>query len=340
MTVPGEHWPLEDELMRELQAARETGSRVPDFFIVGHAKCGTTALYEMLRAHPQIYMPDLKEPEFLAREPQDQPLASNIHPRTLTEYLSLFDAARPEQRAGEASASYLRSSVAARRIAALCPHARVIAIFREPASFLRSSHLQRLEAGIETEADLATAIPLEPERRRGRNLPRPPDSIWVRALFYSEHVRYVEQLRRYHECLGREQVLALIYDDFRADNQRVVREVLRFLDVDDSLEIAPSEANPSVRLHSPRMHQLVHALSRGRGPVSLAVKTSVKAVTPRRVRRRALRAADRKVPDSGPRRAEEPIMAELRSRFKGEVVAASEYLERDLVSLWGYDDVP
>ena|SRR6059058_6427277 len=113
-----------------------------------------------------------------------------------------------------------------------------------------------------------------------------------------------------------------------------------FLDVDDSLEIAPSEANPSVRLHSPRMHQLVHALSRGRGPVSLAVKTSVKAVTPRRVRRRALRAADRKVPDSGPRRAEEPIMAELRSRFKGEVVAASEYLERDLVSLWGYDDVP
>src|SRR5207302_817523 len=235
--------------MRELQAARETGSRVPDFFIVGHAKCGTTALYEMLRAHPQIYMPDLKETQFLAREPQDQPLAPNIHPRTLTEYLSLFDA--------------------------------------------------------------------------------PP----------SEQTRYDEQQRRYHECLGREQVLALIYDAFRADNQRVVREVLRFLDVDDSLEIAPSEANPSVRLHSPRMHQLVHALSRGRGPVSLAVKTSVKAVTPRRVRRRALRAADRKVPDSGPRRAEEPIMAELRSRFKGEVVAASEYLERDLVSLWGYDDV-
>jgi len=327
--------------MRELQAARETGSRVPDFFIAGHAKSGTTALYEMLRAHPQINMPDLKEPEFLAREPQDQPLASKQYPRTLDEYLALFVAAAPEQRAGEASSTtYLRSTVAARRIAALCPHARVIAIFREPASFLRSLHLQWFQFGVETEADFATALALEPERRRGRNLPRPPDSIWVRALFYSEHVRYVEQLRRYHECLGREQVLALIYDDFRADNQRVVREVLRFLDVDDSLEIAPSEANPSVRLHSPRMHQLVHALSRGRGPVSLAVKTSVKAVTPRRVRRRALRAADRKVPDSGPRRAEEPIMAELRSRFKGEVVAASEYLERDLVSLWGYDDVP
>ena len=32
-------------------------------------------------------------------------------------------------------------------------------------------------------------------------------------------------------------------------------------------------------------------------------------------------------------------MAELRVRFKDEVVAVSEYLERDLVGLWGYDAV-
>jgi hypothetical protein len=30
-------------------------------------------------------------------------------------------------------------------------------------------------------------------------------------------------------------------------------------------------------------------------------------------------------------------MIELRHRFKPEVVALSEYLQRDLVSLWGYD---
>src|SRR5438552_14868956 len=96
----------------ERQAATPaTGGRVPDFFIAGHAKSGTTALYEMLRAHPQIYMPDLKEPEFLAREPQDQPLASKQYPRTLDEYLALFVAAAPEQRAGEASSTtYLRST--------------------------------------------------------------------------------------------------------------------------------------------------------------------------------------------------------------------------------------
>ncbi len=53
-------------------ASREGGvpdlgqGRVPDFFIVGHPKCGTTALYEMLRRHPQIFMPDIKEPWFFA----------------------------------------------------------------------------------------------------------------------------------------------------------------------------------------------------------------------------------------------------------------------------------
>ena len=32
-------------------------------------------------------------------------------------------------------------------------------------------------------------------------------------------------------------------------------------------------------------------------------------------------------------------MGELRRRFKGEVVALSEYLDRDLVGLWGYDRI-
>ena len=42
--------------------------RIPDFFIVGHAKSGTTALYEMLRRHPEIFMPDAKEPWFFASD--------------------------------------------------------------------------------------------------------------------------------------------------------------------------------------------------------------------------------------------------------------------------------
>ena len=74
-------------------AAQASQKRVPDFFIVGHHKSGTTALYEMLRRHPQIYMPDLKEPRFFARDLrfQFEPKTSGRLPNTLEEYLSLFD---------------------------------------------------------------------------------------------------------------------------------------------------------------------------------------------------------------------------------------------------------
>jgi len=38
-----------------------------------------------------------------------------------------------------------------------------------------------------------------------------------------------------------------------------------------------------------------------------------------------------------PSAPDEQFMLELRRRFKGEVLALSEYLDRDLVALWGYD---
>jgi hypothetical protein len=152
-------------------------------------------------------------------------------------------------------------------------------------------------------------------------------------------VRYVEQLRRYHAVFAPENVLVLIYDDLRADNEGTVRAVLRFLDVDDTAPIEMPRANPTVRARSQRLHELVHALSVGRGPGSLAVKETVKALTPRRLRRQALYATQRRVVFADPRPADEELMSELRRRFKPEVVALGEYLDRDLVSLWGYGDV-
>ncbi|MCW3019545.1 MAG: sulfotransferase [Solirubrobacterales bacterium] len=331
----------EEQLLTELRSVRASGRRAPDFFIVGHAKSGTTALYQMLQAHPQIYMPAIKETQFLSRalHYREQPQAgpATVRPRTLDAYLSLFAPAAREQRAGEASTDYLRTLATAPRIAALQPQARIVAIFREPVSFLSSLHLQLLQVGIETESDFETAIGLEQERRQGRNVPR--RSGWPPALMYSQHVRYVDQLRSYHECFGRERVLVLVYDDFRRENERAVRQVQRFLDVDDSLEIEPAEANPTVRVRSRRAERMLSSVSVGRGPVSVAAKAAMKAVTSERLRRGAMRAVKRVVVDKEPQPPDERFTQELRRRFKGEVVAASEYLGRDLVSLWGYDEV-
>jgi hypothetical protein len=109
--------------------------------------------------------------------------------------------------------------------------------------------------------------------------------------------------------------------------------------VDDSLPIEVMEANPTVRVRSQPLHRLLHAVSVGRGPLSVAVKGAIKAVTPRGPRRDALRATQSRFVYVEAQPPDALLTGELRRRFKPEVVALSEYLGRDLVSLWGYDRV-
>ncbi len=319
--------------------ARESQGRVPDFFMVGQAKSGTTALYEMLRVHPAIFMPDLKEPEFLATDMRRRfkPPMSGALPGTLEEYLALFTEASENQLAGEATALYLSSHTAASSIAKLNSRARIIAIFREPTSFLRSLHLQHLQNHNEDQRDLRRAITLETARRDGRSIPR--RSCRPQILQYSDHVRYTEQLTRYHDVFPREQVLVLIYDDLRRDNAATVRKIFRFLEVDDAVPVVPVDANPTVALRSQALDEAVHGLSIGRGRYSKKVKAAIKTLVPRRARRRLLSAVQEHVVHSPPPPADEQLMAELRRRMKPEVERLSAYLGRDLIGIWGYGDV-
>jgi hypothetical protein len=316
----------------------DTHRRAPEFFIVGHHKCGTTALYEILRRHPQIYMSHIKEPGFLASDLRSrfQQVRGYKLPESLEEYLSLFAGAQPGQRIGEATPSYLFSHTAAERIAELQPAARCIAIVREPASFLHSLHLQLQRSHVEEEKDLRKAIVLEGPRSEGRRIPR--RSHQPALLQYSDHVRYVEQLRRYDAVLPREQMLVLIYDDFRRDNGAAVRSVQRFLDVEDVPPIEDVRVKETIRaMRSQPLDDLLHSVSLGSSPLARTARATIKTLTPRRLRRDAFRTARLRGVYGPVVPPEEDLMRELRHRYKEEVVALSEYLDRDLVSQWGYD---
>jgi hypothetical protein len=310
--------------------------RVPDFFIVGHEKSGTTALFKMLRQHPQIFMPEHKEPRFFSSDIRAVKLRreGGENPRTLEQYLALFADAPVDLRAGEASPQYIRSPGAAGRIAEFQPNARIIAILREPASFLQSIHLARVQSALEPERDMRKALALEDERRLGRRLP--PDADSPAWLLYSDHVRYVEQLRRYQAVFPPEQMLVLIYEDYRSDNRATLRQVLDFLDVDSTIEIEPIEARKE-RLTAVRLmplHRISRRLrlARHRPEQVGSVARTVSRLTPDSAQRLWRRAVYK--PPSSPDPA---LTLELRKRFKPEVEALSEYLGRDLVSLWGYE---
>ncbi len=315
----------------------ERPERWPDFFLVGHHKSGTTALYEMLRRHPQIFMPDLKEPRFMASDlPWQGPSElQRRDPRTREEYLALFAGAAAEQLAGEASATYLFSHTAAVRIAEVQPQARIVAILREPVSFLRSLHTTYVQIGFETELDLGGAIELEPARRSGVKIP--PRAFLPQLLQYTEQVHYLEQLSRYEAHFDAANMLVLIYDDFQQDNQAVLRRVLDFLGVQSTGSLPSLEANVTTwSYRRPRMGATLTSAALGRG-VWGPVGRAAKALTTQRLRHGAMRTLRKRFVLTDPPQLRPELASELRERFRPEVAAVGEHLGRDLIKLWGYD---
>ncbi len=79
---------------------------MPNFFIVGAAKSGTTSMYHYLEQHPDVYMLSFKEPHWFARvEPSSGRIVHSV--TSEDEYLELFEDWKDERAIGEVNPSYL-----------------------------------------------------------------------------------------------------------------------------------------------------------------------------------------------------------------------------------------
>lgn len=223
----------------------------PDFFVVGAFKCGTTALYDYLRQHPQVYMPFHKEPLFFGDD-----LTRRYGRMSEAEYLALFRDAAPGQRAGEASAWYLYSTSAAHQIATFAPGAQIIAMVRNPVDVMHAQHSQLLFNNQEDIRDFAEALAAEPARRRGERMP--PGPLRPETLFYRHSVRFAEQLERYLQAFGSERVHVVVFDDFARDTAAVYEGVLEFLGVEDSFKPDFGVRNPNKRVRLAALQRLVY----------------------------------------------------------------------------------
>jgi len=228
-----------------------TAARLPDFYIVGAPKCGTTALYDYLRQHPQVFMPFHKEPLFFG---------ADLHRRygrlTFEEYAALFRDARPEQRVGEASAWYLYSCLAASEIKAATPHARIIIMLRNPIDVMYAQHSQLLFNQQEEITDFADALAAEEDRFAGRRLP--PGPLRPENLYYRRMAHFCEQVDRYVSTFGRESVHIILYDDLGADASSVYRHTLEFLGVDPNFAPSFSPSNENRRVRNRWLQRLVY----------------------------------------------------------------------------------
>ena len=197
---------------------------IPNFFIVGAPKCGTTAWYEYLRRHPEIFFPDEKEPHYFAMD-----LPGFRTAESEADYLRLYASAK-EQVLGDASVFHLYSSTAAERIAAFNPEARILIFVREQETFLPSLHQQFLYTLDEDMKDFEAAWRLS-GKREGSAIPstcREP-----RLLDYAAIGRFDEQVERYLEAFPANQIRIVRFEEWTSNPRETHRQILEFLGVSD-----------------------------------------------------------------------------------------------------------
>lgn len=218
--------------------------RKPDFFIVGAPKCGTTALYEYLKQHPDIFMSEEKELNYFGSD-----LRHNYPRPTNEKYFNYFRKAKNEKRIGEASVEYLCSKRAAYEIKEFSPSANIIIMLRNPVEMIFSLHSQLLYNCNEDITDFEAALNAESERRCGKRLPKYRTAP-LEYLYYGDIAKYSEQVKRYFDVFDRKNVHIIIFDDFKYNTAEVYKDTLHFLNVDDGYSIDFKIVNPYKRSRS------------------------------------------------------------------------------------------
>jgi len=328
---------------------------IPNLFIVGAAKSGTTSLYSYLKNHPEIYLSTVKEPHYFCTDFHRSSDAfhgteNNFPIRTHQAYLELFSGAKAEMAIGEASASYLYSTEAAENIAAFNPAAKIIICLRSPAELVRSWHsylLFCLEEDIEI---FSKALDAEICRRDNSSTREhlPTNVRYPERLYYSSVAKLAEQVERYLVKFPRDQVFFVVLEDMKLNPQRVYSELLDFLEVSphtyNDFEIRNARSIRKNRGITFLQRELLMPLVKSPKPkfLSRMLPEPAKKMAYSMLEKlylaldRLNRSDDAKY---GASRPEEAALKQLHASLKSEVDKLALLTGRDdLLELWAYDE--
>lgn len=194
-------------------------SKKVDFVIIGAAKSGTTTLYDYLVRHPDIYMPDLKEPCYF-----DNTMLNGHEPhkgwhKGLDWYHSLFKGSNEGQLLGEASTNYTRYpqvNDTPKRIFEYNRDMKLIYILRDPVARTYSHYVHRCMKELKLEPPFQTAF-LEQIKL---------DPMCI------DSSKYALQLSEYLKYFDKESILLLSFSELIKKPDVIVRDVLQFLDIE------------------------------------------------------------------------------------------------------------
>lgn len=189
------------------------------FFVVGAPKAGSTSIYNYLKQHPSIYLPNLKELHYFA-----YPEVKNTYYKpkfidSLDDYKTYFNGAKIHQIIGDISPSYLYNNKTAKRIYEYDQDSKIIIILRNPIERAISHYLMDVKNGYQKDS-----------------LEKILTNKHKYSLFYKEYVKvglYHEQIKNYLDVFPNEQVQIMLFDDLNNNKQLFVKNICAFLNIDE-----------------------------------------------------------------------------------------------------------
>jgi hypothetical protein len=295
---------------------------MPNFLVIGAAKCGTDSLCNYLGQHPEVFISPKREPNFFVAEGQDHIpyhgpgdviALKEMWTSGLADYQSLFAGVTTEKAVGEGTAWYIYFEDPPRRIRHHIPDAKLIAVLRNPADRAYSAFKMLLRDGREPLVDFAAALDAEQERIR-----RQWEPIW----YYARMGFYSEQLERYYARFDRDQLRVVMYEDFDSNPQPVLRDLFQFLNVDDGF--TPDTSRRTNVSLVPRHHRLHHVVA-GQYRLKSVVKKFVPQNTLQAVKRPLV---DRNMTQPAPMSDE--VRGRLIEVFRDDIRKTQDLVGRDL----------
>ncbi|MGH6947347.1 MAG: sulfotransferase family protein [Kiloniellales bacterium] len=213
------------------------GAPLPNFFIIGASRSGTTTLHYMLAQHPQIYMSPVKETNFFAVHCSDGavPRCTRLEEvagvdrrsvKDVDEYRLLFAGASDEIAIGETSPSYLLTAGVPEAIRSVIPQAKIIAVLRQPVDKAYSHFFRRVPSIYSRDSDFVSVLEQDEARVRGEG----------RGTSFLSQGFYHDRLKRFYDVFERDRIRICLFDDMKTRPEEFYADLFRHLGVDERFQ--------------------------------------------------------------------------------------------------------
>jgi hypothetical protein len=292
---------------------------LPNFLVIGAAKCGTTSLHHCLSQHPEVYVAPGMLGCFFAfdgqRPAHKGPADWQMDRWAVTDldtYEAQFGGVGSEKAIGEVCAAYIYRPDAAERIRSRLPDVKLVAILRDPVDRAYSNYMHKVRDGVEPLVSFAEAIDAEPRRIR---------EGWRYNWHYKTRSMYFDQLRCFYRLFAREQIQILLFDDLSSRPHALFRDLFGFLGVDEDFQ-------PDTSIHFqatgvPRSRAMANFIRR-----QSVVKTAYRMIMPAQYRQRVTKSLE----ELNLRKPSltDQVRQDLLAVFRDDVLKLQDLIGRDL----------